>query len=142
QDHVQAFQVFDAVGVLQRGDVLANGRALATDVGGGEKHRLDQVEVPLFQHALHEHGTDHATPTDQTYTFHNDYTYINSLPEPPRRGWEDYRLRSASTTASPMAAVPTRVVPSDQMSPVRRPWSSTRLTACSMASAAAAWPKL
>src|SRR5690606_27354107 len=35
---------------------------------------LDQVEVTLFQHALHEHGTDHTAPTDQTYTFHNHYT--------------------------------------------------------------------
>src|SRR5690606_2862863 len=121
QDHVQAFQLVDTVGIFQRSNVLANGWALAADIGGGEEHRLDQVEVPLFQHALHEHGTDHATPTDQTHTFHNDHTLISSQPEPPRRGWEDYRLRSAEATASPISAVPTLALPSDQMSPVRSP---------------------
>src|SRR5690606_36943245 len=138
QDHIEALQLVDAVGILQRSDVLANRRALAADVGGGEEHRLDQVEVTLFQHALHEHGTDHTAPTDQTYTFHNTRTSISS-PALAWRGWKDYRLRSASTTASPMAAVPTLVLPSDQMSPVRRPWSSTLLTASSMASAAWVW---
>src|SRR5690606_25979354 len=74
QDHVEALELVDAVGILQRSDVLANRRALAADIGSGEEHRLDQVEVTLFQHALHEHGTDHTAPTDQTYTFHNHYT--------------------------------------------------------------------
>src|SRR5690606_7588474 len=77
QNHIKAFQLIDVVGVLQRRNVLANGGPLATNIGGGEEHGLDQVEVPLFQHPLHEHGTDHTAPTDQTYTFHRNYTYIN-----------------------------------------------------------------
>ncbi|MCY1426578.1 hypothetical protein D9M71_424010 [compost metagenome] len=75
QDHVQGLQLVDAVGVFQRGRFLANRRAFAADVGSGEEHRLDQVEVPLFQHTLHEYGAHHPTPTDQTYTLHRYYTF-------------------------------------------------------------------
>ena len=35
--------------------------------------RADLQRPPA--HALHEHGTDHTAPTDQTYTFHNHYTF-------------------------------------------------------------------
>ncbi|CAI8951007.1 hypothetical protein EMIT0215P_60197 [Pseudomonas serboccidentalis] len=80
QDHVEGFQLFNAVSVLERSNVLAHGRALATDIGSGEKHRLDKIEILLFQHPLHEHGTDHAAPTDQTYTFHRNYTFLKSGP--------------------------------------------------------------
>ena len=55
---------------LSGGIVLAMDGAWATDVGRGEKHRLDVVEILLFLHALHQHRTDHAAPTDQTYPFH------------------------------------------------------------------------
>src|SRR3989338_3526813 len=77
QNHAQAFHLVNAVGVLQRRRFLANSRALAADIGGGEEHWFDQVEILFFQHTLHQHGTDHAAPTDQTYTFHNHYTYIS-----------------------------------------------------------------
>ena len=70
EDHIEGLEFIEAVGVLQRRDVLADLGALAADIGGSEEHRLDQVEVPFFTHALHEHGTHHATPADQTYTFH------------------------------------------------------------------------
>ncbi len=76
QDHVEALQLVDAVGVLQRRDILADGRSLTAYVGSGKEDWLDQVEIPLLQHPLHEHGTHHTAPTDQTYTFHRNYTYI------------------------------------------------------------------
>src|SRR5476649_1911154 len=75
QNHVEGFQFFDAVSILQWGNILAHCRALATDIGCGEEHRLDEIEILLFQHPLHEHGTDHTAPTDQTYTFHRNYTF-------------------------------------------------------------------
>src|SRR3546814_10433221 len=75
----------DLVCVLQRSGFLANIGALAADIGSGEEHGLDQVEIPLFQHPLHEHGTDHTAPTDQTYTFHRNYTYRKSGPRRLRR---------------------------------------------------------
>ncbi|EST14082.1 hypothetical protein EDP1_3992 [Pseudomonas putida S610] len=117
---------------------------MATNIGGGEEHGLDKVEILLLQHSLHEHGTNHAAPTDQTYTFHRNYTFAKSGPPSGlgMAGQRDYRFRSAATTASPISCVPTLRQPSEKMSPVRKPWSSTRLTACSMASAAADWSKL
>ena len=119
---------------------------MATDIGSGEKHRLNQIEILLFQHPLHEHGTDHTAPTDQTYTFHRNYTFYKSGSPPPGMeeavGPRDYRFRSAATTASPISCVPTLVQPADQMSPVRKPWSSTWLTAVSIACAASCSLKL
>src|SRR5476649_1749340 len=76
QNHVEGFQFFDAVSILQWGNILAHCRALATDIGCGEEHRLNKIEILLFQHPLHEHGTDHTAPTDQTYTFHRNYTFF------------------------------------------------------------------
>src|SRR5690606_41888062 len=57
-------------------------------------------------------------------------------------GPRDYNFASAAATAAPIAWVPTLLQPSDQMSPVRRPWSSTALAALSMASGAVTWFKL
>ena len=42
-----------------------NGRGGTARVGGGEEDRVDVGEVALVLHALHQDGTDHATPTDQ-----------------------------------------------------------------------------
>ena len=79
--------------------------------------------------------------TDKTYTFHRNYTFNKKwgryFHQQEVTGPRDYRFCSAATTASPISCVPTLVQPVDQMSPVRSPWSKTRLTACSMASAAA-----
>ncbi len=80
QNHVEGLQLVNAVGVLERSNVLAHGRTLATHVRRGEKHRLNKIEILLFQHPLHEHGTDHTAPTDQTYTFHRNYTLLKSGP--------------------------------------------------------------
>ena len=60
----------------QRGDVerVLDGRDSLADVRRGgsrlrsrEEDWIDQIEVPLLAHALHEHGTNHATPTDDAY---------------------------------------------------------------------------
>ena len=42
-----------------------NGRGGTARVRGGEEDRVDVGEVALVLHALHQDGTDHATPTDQ-----------------------------------------------------------------------------
>src|SRR5690606_39784195 len=65
-DDVQRFQFIDAVGVFQYRDVLAHIRAGFADLRGGEKDRLDVAEIILGAHALHQHGTHHATPADKT----------------------------------------------------------------------------
>ena len=52
---------------LTGGASLADRRAAAARLRGGEEHRLDQVEVALLAHALHEHRADHAAPADDAY---------------------------------------------------------------------------
>ena len=64
-DDVALLQRLDVEGVLQRGFVLRLGRGLAAGVGGGEEHRLDQGEVALGLHAVHQDRADHAAPADQ-----------------------------------------------------------------------------
>src|SRR5690606_33359090 len=116
-DHVQGLQFFEAVGILQRSGVLADLRPLAADVGRCEEHGLDQVEVPLFTHALHEHGTHHAPPADQTYSFHLcNYTLAKGkwAADPRTAGRRDHRFRSAATTASPISRVPPLRQPPDR----------------------------
>src|SRR5678815_1164433 len=54
----------DVVRVLHRRDSLADGRRGATRLGSGEEDGIDQIEIPFLAHTLHEHGTHHATPTD------------------------------------------------------------------------------
>jgi len=66
-DDVAAFERVNVVGVLQRGFVLGHAGGLATRVGGGEEHGLDQVKVFFLNHAVHEDGAHHAAPADQTY---------------------------------------------------------------------------
>ena len=34
-------------------------------------------EIALFNHTLHQHGTDHATPTDQTNLLHDFLSEFN-----------------------------------------------------------------
>src|SRR5690606_13837012 len=98
QDHIEALQLVDAVGILQRGNVLADRRALATDIGSGEEHRLDQVEIPLFQHALHENGTHHAAPTDQSYSLHDNSTFLETNADGNQADPTEFRLLCAATT--------------------------------------------
>ena len=43
---------------------LGRGR---TRLGGGEEDRIDQIEVPLLAHALHEDRADHTAPADDAY---------------------------------------------------------------------------
>ncbi len=71
-DNVHGLQGRDGLGVLQgqSGFFAAEGRRLATSVGRGEIDRFDGGEVPFFHHALHQHGTHHATPTYQTDSLH------------------------------------------------------------------------
>ena len=53
---------------LERRRVPADGRALAADVRRREEHGLDQLEVPLLEHPLHQHRAHHSTPTDESCT--------------------------------------------------------------------------
>ncbi len=71
-DDVHRLELIDVLGILQGRRFLAEVGCLAPRVGGGEEHRLDQCKVVLFAHALHQHGTNHATPANQTYSLHFD----------------------------------------------------------------------
>ena len=57
---------------------------LAAGVGGGEKQRLDQVEVFFFHHAVHQHGADHAPPAHESYQFRHDIALCEKLRNPLR----------------------------------------------------------
>ena len=57
----------DVERVLDSRDGLADVGSGCPRLGGGEENRIDQIEVPFLAHALHEHGTHHATPTDDAY---------------------------------------------------------------------------
>jgi len=125
QNHIEGFQLFNVVSILERGNLFAHGRTLSTDIGGSKKHGLNKIEILLFQHPLHEYGTNHTAPTDQTYTLHHNDTFNKKwgryFHQQEVTGQRDYRFCSAATTASPISCVPTLVQPADQMSPVRKP---------------------
>lgn len=72
-DHVQHLELIDVGGILERRHFDAHIGAGLASLGGGEEDRLDALEVTIFQHALHEHGTDHAAPTDET-----DFQHVKS----------------------------------------------------------------
>ena len=57
--------VVDVVGVLQRAGALGERRGAPPALRGGEEDGVDQVEVALILHALHQDGADHAAPTDE-----------------------------------------------------------------------------
>ena len=63
-DDFAAPQRIDIERVLQLGLVFSLGRCFATGVGGGEKNRLNQREVVLGLHAVHQDRAHHAAPTD------------------------------------------------------------------------------
>src|SRR3546814_1352351 len=74
-DHVHRAQRVDAVCVLQRRRVLAGDfRAGAASARRAEEMRFDQRKVVFLLHPLHQHRTDHAAPTDQTYLLHVSLT--------------------------------------------------------------------
>jgi hypothetical protein len=58
--------------VLQPGFVLRHGRGGAAGVGGGEEQGFDEVEVFFFDHAVHQHGADHAAPAHESHEFRHD----------------------------------------------------------------------
>ena len=102
-DEDVAFPEFiDTVSVFQYGFILRPYRCLSTRIGGGEEDWFKQVKVFFFLHTLHEHGTDHATPSNQSNQFHFNPLF-NGLPVLP--------VYSAATTASPISLVPTRWQP-------------------------------
>src|SRR5690554_215036 len=110
QDYIQAFQGVDVVGVFQCRCVLANGRALTTHVGGGKKDWFDQVKIPLFQHTLHQHGTNHATPAYKSNSFHLTTPLSMAAGTAASHTSQvifPYSCCKAATTASPISAVPT-----------------------------------
>jgi hypothetical protein len=64
-DDVALLQRLDVERVLQGGLVLRLGRGLAARVGSGEEDRLDEGEVALRLHAVHEDRADHAAPAHE-----------------------------------------------------------------------------
>ena len=119
-----------AVGLGLRGGGTAR-------VGGGKENRLDEVEVALGDHAVHQDRADHAAPADEADPIANSAHCVCLLGD---EGEKPVYVSSARTTASPISAVPTRVVPALWMSGVRRPSASTRCTAASMRVAASGCP--
>jgi len=79
-DDVAALQRGDVVRVVQRGFVLRQSgdgcRQRAAGVAGGEEHRLDEREVAFGAHAVHQHGTDHAAPANQSYECHFSFAFV------------------------------------------------------------------
>ena len=67
----------EVFGVLDGGRALAHGRAFGARLRRGEEHGIDQVEVALLAHALHQHRPHHAAPTDES-NVHSHLVY----PEP------------------------------------------------------------
>ena len=80
-------------GRVRRLERLRRERRLAADVGSGEEHRLDQLEIAFRAHALHQHRADHTPPANQTYSHHQTRPYSVSY--------------NAATTALPIALQPT-----------------------------------
>lgn len=55
---------------------VAGKKGAITGLGGGEEGGLNAGKILLFLHPAHQHRTHHATPTDQTYFFHNVLPWI------------------------------------------------------------------
>ena len=69
-DGVESGERFGIRRIFQRIAVPADRRTLTASARGREKYRLDQLEVAFFEHALHQHGSNHAPPSDKTYAHH------------------------------------------------------------------------
>jgi hypothetical protein len=76
--------VLISIGSRERGDIIGILHRLRRRPMSGAappacevlKNRLDQIEILLGAHALEQHGSDHAPPTDDA-DFHHDSS-INS----------------------------------------------------------------
>jgi hypothetical protein len=65
-DDLAFFKRLYVQGVFERGFVFGLCGGCTAGVGGGKKHRLNQVEVAFGLHAVHQHRADHAAPAHQT----------------------------------------------------------------------------
>ena len=65
-DDVAPLERIDIEGVLQCGFVLGQVRGLTAGIRCGEKQWLDQTEVALGMHSVHQHRANHSAPADQT----------------------------------------------------------------------------
>ena len=63
-DDLAALECLDIERVLQRDLILGLGRCFAAGVGCGEENRLNQREVVLGLHTVHQDRAHHAAPTD------------------------------------------------------------------------------
>src|SRR5258708_6924478 len=85
-DDLHLLQFLEAVCILERGNILADGWARSADLRRAEEHRIDMVEIPLLLHALHQHRSDHAAPTYQSNSSHlNPQMSANSNQKTPSR---------------------------------------------------------
>ena len=75
-DDVLRGQRLEIEGVLQGAGIDAKIGGGLTGLGGGEEGGLNAGKILLFLHPAHQHRTHHATPTDQTYFFHNVLPWI------------------------------------------------------------------
>src|SRR5262249_22685761 len=118
-DGVARFEGSDVVRIFQERSGSPDFRRGASRIRGAEKHGLEQIEILLGGHALHEHRTDHATPTDKS----NLHDSPDEMPVlewcAAVRGNDSFPYRSAATTASPIAPVPTVRSPDAAISAVR-----------------------
>ena len=127
-DSIKRGQGLDVVGIAQRR--IAHGR-LATRVRRAEEHRIEQIEVLLGAHPVHQDRTHHATPAHQTNPILPAHAF--SLLVPGRITG----AQSAATTASPISVQLDTLSPGRAISAVRPPSASTFRTAASTRRAAA-----
>ena len=67
-DHFHCLEFLQVGSIPERRHVLADIRALASGLRGGEQNRIDVIEIVLLAHPLHQHRTDHAAPADQSHS--------------------------------------------------------------------------
>ena len=62
-------KLIQIVRILQRRRFkrAVEGGGFTAHIGGCEENGRNIVEIVLFKHALHQHGTNHAAPTYKTY---------------------------------------------------------------------------
>jgi len=69
-DDLAALERVEVIRVLEFRLVFRHHRGRAASVGRREEQRLDEAEIALGLHAVHQDGADHAAPSDQSYEFH------------------------------------------------------------------------
>ncbi|CAJ1776008.1 hypothetical protein LMCDFJHI_00678 [Aeromonas salmonicida] len=75
-DDILLGQRLDIEGILQGTGIHAEVGGGLTGLGGGEEGGLNTGKILLFLHPAHQYRAHHATPTDQTYFFHNVLPWI------------------------------------------------------------------